>query len=64
MEDTQMTFSECGCCFQCISAVFQLFYSLLVTHQSSGLRPMPPHYLNASLENLFTEMGITSIITN
>lgn len=61
---TQMTFSECGCCFQCISAVFWLFYSLLVRHQSPELRPMPPHYLNVSPENLFTAMGIMSIITN
>lgn len=64
VEDTQMTFSECGCCFQCISAVFWLFYSLLVRHQSPELRPVPPHHLNVSPENLFTAMGIMSIITN
>lgn len=36
---------------------------LLVRHQSLKLRPVSPCYLNVSSENLFTEVGIVSIIT-
>jgi len=64
VEDTQVTFSECGCCFQCISAVFWLFCSLLVRHQSPELRSMLPHYLNVPPKNVLTEMGVMSIIIN
>lgn len=48
---------------QCLSAVFWLFYCLLVRHQSLKLGPISPCYLNVSSENLFTELGIMSIIT-
>lgn len=61
VEEIRMTF------FLNMAATSEYFYSLLLSHyllarnQSPELRPMSPHYLNASSKNLFTEKCIMSI---